>query len=639
MALERGTKLGPYQIESPIGAGGMGEVYKATDTRLERTVAIKVLPAHVASDPERKQRFEREAKVISGLNHPHICTLYEFDNHEGTDFLVMEYLEGETLADRLAKGALPLDQALRYAIEIADALDKAHRQGVTHRDLKPANIMLTKAGAKLLDFGLAKLKPTGPQSDASTKLADALTEQGTILGTFQYMAPEQLEGHEADARTDIWAFGCVVYEMVTGKKAFEGKSQASLITAIMSSEPPPPSSVESMSPAGLDYVVQTCLGKDRDDRWQTARDLLRELKRVDPTASWPNEAPVNGAGPVRTRWPRPALALAAATFLMALTGLTVWSMMRSAPPRVSRFVISAESLLTNTSAVDLAISADGSRVVYMAGEPGDRRLVARMLDRFEARPIDTSPLATAPFLSPDGEWIGYRVLRSLQKVPFAGGPSIKICDLPERGFFGASWGPDDTIIFATVAGLWQVSAAGGEPEALTGSSLDGTEDHYHWWPEVLPDGRSVLFTETPAGSTTATRRIAVLSLESGESTVLLSGGSNPHYVPTGHLVYGVDGALWTVPFDVNRLEVGGTPVPVLEGIVTKSSGAADFAISHDGTLVYVRGGAVRAAETRPVWVDAEGRTLQAIDRVADYFMQPRLAADGNRLAARGESPH
>ncbi len=262
-----GKTLGPYRILEKIGEGGMGEVYKATDTRLERTVAIKVLPAHVASDPERKQRFEREAKTVAALSHPHICPVFDVGfevpspprgegQGEGDappiDFLVMEYLEGETLAQRLSKGALPLDHALRYAIQIADALDKAHRQGVTHRDLKPANIMLTKAGAKLLDFGLAKLKPTGPQSDASTKLADALTEQGTILGTFQYMAPEQLEGKDADARTDIWAFGCVVYEMVTGQKAFEGKSQASLITAIMSSEPPPPSSVESMLPAGLD---------------------------------------------------------------------------------------------------------------------------------------------------------------------------------------------------------------------------------------------------------------------------------------------------------------------------------------------------------------------------------------------------
>ena len=277
LTLARGARLGPYQTESPIEAGGMGEVYKATDTRLERTVAIKVLPAHVASDPERKSRFEREAKTISSLNHPHICTLHDVGREDDVDFLVMEYLEGETLAQRLSKGALPLDQALRYAIEIADALDKAHRQGVTHRDLKPANIMLTKAGTKLLDFGLAKLKPTGPQSDASTELADALTQQGTILGTFQYMAPEQLEGQDADARTDILAFGCVVYEMVTGKKAFEGTSRASLIAAILDRDPPAPSTLQPITPPALDRVVRKCLAKDLEDRWQTARDLHDEL--------------------------------------------------------------------------------------------------------------------------------------------------------------------------------------------------------------------------------------------------------------------------------------------------------------------------------------------------------------------------
>ena len=276
MALARGTRLGPYQIESPIGAGGMGEVYKATDTRLERTVAIKVLPAHVASDPERKQRFEREAKVISGLNHPHICTLYEFDNHEGTDFLVMEYLEGETLADRLQKGALPLDQALRYAIEIADALDKAHRQGVTHRDLKPANIMLTKAGAKLLDFGLAKLKPTGPQSDASTRLDDALTEQGTILGTFQYMAPEQLEGKDADARTDIWAFGCVFYEMVTGQKLFDGGSLVEVAGAIARQDPTW-ERIPDWMPSEIRRLLRRCVRRDTHRRLQHIADASLEL--------------------------------------------------------------------------------------------------------------------------------------------------------------------------------------------------------------------------------------------------------------------------------------------------------------------------------------------------------------------------
>ena len=417
MPLERGTRLGPYQIESPIGAGGMGEVYKATDTRLERTVAIKVLPAHVASDPERKQRFEREAKVISGLNHPHICTLYEFDNHEGTDFLVMEYLEGETLADRLRKGALPLDQALKYAIEIADALDKAHRQGVTHRDLKPANIMLTKAGAKLLDFGLAKLKPTGPQSDASTKLADALTEQGTILGTFQYMAPEQLEGKEADARSDIWAFGCVVYEMITGRKAFEGKTQASLIGAILHKEPTALSSVEPLSPPGLDYVAQTCLAKDADDRWQSSGDLLRELKRVQAGGAISISAT---AIPQPALWQRPIPAVLAALLLVALGGLAVSSLTRSAPAPsapITRMliVLPQAQVQTNAGWRGVAISPRGTHVVYVA----NRQLYLRALDDLEAQPLpgtEGSDAAT-PFFSPDGQWVGFfsQVDRALKK--------------------------------------------------------------------------------------------------------------------------------------------------------------------------------------------------------------------------------
>ena len=284
MALTPGTRLGPYEIVSALGAGGMGEVYKARDTRLDRTVAIKVLPEHVASDPELKQRFEREAKTISSLNHPHICTLHDVGNQDGVDFLVMEHLEGETLAQRLTKGALPLDQALQTAIQIADALDKAQHQGITHRDLKPGNIMLTKSGAKLLDFGLAKLRPAGAPgavglSDAPT-VSSPLTGAGSILGTVQYMAPEQLEGQEADARTDIFAFGAVVYEMVTGKKAFEGKSQASLISAIMSSEPAPISNLQAMSPPVLDRIVKKCLAKAPDNRWHSAHDLHDELQWI-----------------------------------------------------------------------------------------------------------------------------------------------------------------------------------------------------------------------------------------------------------------------------------------------------------------------------------------------------------------------
>src|SRR6266487_3536315 len=283
MSLSAGTKLGPYEIQAPLGAGGMGEVYRARDTRLERTVAVKVLPDHLSCDPESRQRFEREARTISSLNHPHICTLYDIDTQDGIDFLVMEYLEGQTLADRLQKGALPSEEVLEIGIEIADALDKAHRQGIVHRDLKPGNIMLTKAGAKLMDFGLAKPAEAAFIASASVgtpTLSNRLTVEGTIVGTFQYMSPEQLEGKEADVRSDIFAFGAVLYEMATGQKAFSGKSQASLIAAILDAEPPAISTIQPMTPPALDRVVKTCLAKDPDDRWQTAHDVMLQLQWI-----------------------------------------------------------------------------------------------------------------------------------------------------------------------------------------------------------------------------------------------------------------------------------------------------------------------------------------------------------------------
>ena len=327
MPLQAGTSLGPYQILSPLGAGGMGEVYKATDTRLDRTVAIKVLPEHVANDPDLKQRFEREARTVAALNHPHICTLYDIGKEGEIDFLVMEYLDGQTLAQRLEKGALPLDQALTVAIEIADALDKAHRQGIVHRDLKPANIMLTKAGAKLLDFGLAKLKPAdqvGGLSAMATQSA-GLTGEGKILGTLQYMAPEQLEGKEADHRTDIFAFGATVYEMVAGQKAFSGESQASLIAAILDRVPVPMATLQSVTPERLDEIVKTCLAKDPDDRWQSARDLGREVQGIRESGSESNDSPVANATTQRLDW-RPSGAFMVAGVVVG--AIAVWGMTR-----------------------------------------------------------------------------------------------------------------------------------------------------------------------------------------------------------------------------------------------------------------------------------------------------------------------
>ena len=384
-------------------------MYKARDTRLDRTVAIKVLPEHVASDPDLKQRFEREAKTISSLNHPHICTLYDIGSQDGIDFLVMEYLDGETLAQRLQKGALPLDQAFQVAIEIADALDKAHRQGITHRDLKPGNIMLTKAGAKLLDFGLAKLKPGHdvPVGVSAPTVSAGLTGEGAILGTLQYMAPEQLEGKEADARTDIFAFGALVYEMVTGKKAFTGDSQASLIAAILDREPVPMSTLHWMTPTRLDEIVKTCLAKDPDDRWQSAGDVGRQVKGIVADGSQPGvAAPVTTAEPSRTRRTI-GVAVAASLVVAVITSLAVWSLMRSAPASapLSRFVVSSgvsERLFNGSFGTDLALSPDGQRVAYLTMEGTYGELKVRALDQLRATTLVSGQSAHSPFFSPNG---------------------------------------------------------------------------------------------------------------------------------------------------------------------------------------------------------------------------------------------
>ena len=437
MALEAGTKLGSYEILSPLGAGGMGEVYKAKDTRLDRTVAIKVLPSHLSDNARLKERFEREARAVSSLNHPHICTLHDIGSENGIDFMVMEHIEGETVADRLKKGALPLDQALRHAIEIADALDKAHRQGVVHRDLKPDNIMLTKSGAKLLDFGLAKL--AGSQTDAVESALPtqqrSLTAEGSILGTFQYMAPEQLEGKEADSRTDIFAFGAVLYEMITGKRAFEGKSQASLISAIMKDEPPAMSTLQTMTPPLLDHVVRTCLAKEPDTRWQSAGDVERELNWIAEVGSDVGVSmPVAAASKPANLRLLVGTAVAAALLLTGIVAVAVWNLKPEPARPLVRFVATTPSFppSVNSFDVDLAITPDGTRIVYAAILDGQRQLVVRAMDQLEATPLaGLGNLPRGPFISPDGNWVGYFDQASaLRKVSIFGGPPVTLCDLP-----------------------------------------------------------------------------------------------------------------------------------------------------------------------------------------------------------------
>ncbi len=499
MALTSGTKLGPYEVLAPIGAGGMGEVYKGRDTRLERTVAIKVLPAHLTSNPEVKQRFEREARAVSSLNHPHICALYDIGQQDGTDFLVMEYLEGETLAECLKRGPLPANQTLRCTVQVADALDKAHRQGVTHRDLKPANIMLTKSGAKLLDFGLAKLRtdpaPLGEGLTDVTAEPRKLTVEGTIVGTFQYMAPEQLEGKEADARSDIFAFGGVLYEMVTGKPAFAGNSNASLIAAILHSEPPPLNQLQPMTPPALERVVRTCLAKDPEERWQTAHDVKLQLQWIaEGGASSQVEAGVPVPAVSRGRNRELVAWGVAALLAVALVAVLLVASRRALPEALTaRFSVSPPEMATFANNDHIALSPDGRRMAFTARADGTRMLWLRPLDSFAAQPLTGTEGAFYPFWSPDSRSIAFFAGGKLKKIELGSRNVETICDAENSGG-GGTWNRDGVILFApgVEGGLTRVSTAGGPLTPVT--QLDPAHgETNHLWPHFLPDGRHYVF--------------------------------------------------------------------------------------------------------------------------------------------------
>src|ERR1700735_671207 len=644
VSLASGTKLGPYEIQSPLGAGGMGEVYRARDTRLDRTVAIKVLPQGLADTPEVRQRFEREARAVSSLNHPHICALYDVGNQDGVEYLVMEYIEGETLAKRLESGPLVTTEVLRYAIEVADALDRAHRQGVIHRDLKPGNIMLTKSGAKLLDFGLAKASapplagdfsssPTVSRPLVGRAPSDALTAQGTIVGTYQYMSPEQLEGGEADARSDIFSFGSVLYEMATAKKAFAAKSTPSLIAAILKEQPKPISELQPMAPPALERVVKTCLEKDPDERWQNAGDLKRELGWIASAGSQAGiPAPVDSKRKTRDRaiWiAAGALLTLAVAYLFWQSGL--WQGRSVTLPIHLSVALPAGKVLPNDSTDPLAISPDGSTIVFSArGDDRKTQLYMRKLGSFESTPISGTEGAHCPFFSPSGEWLGfvsddYR----LKKISLRGGSPVELAD--HAGPIGASWSDDDTIYYikSFAYGMYAVPAAGGQPKQLTqtGSTPD---DRGHLWPNVLPGKNGVIFTVW-TGRSLNDARIEVLSLSSGKRKVLIEGGTNARYIPGGHLAYARNGALFVVGFDPKRMELKGTPVPVTEGIMTgASNGDATFAVSNNGTLVFQPGTFV-AYQRNLVWLDRTGKSTNIVDGVKPYS-SPVISPDGKRIA-------
>ena len=645
MAIPPGQRLGPYEVLSAIGAGGMGEVYRARDTRLDRIVAIKVLPDRFAETPVLRERFEREAKTIASLNHPHICTLHDVGRENGTDYLVMEYIEGETLAQRLTKGPLPLEQVLQYAIEISDALDKAHCKGITHRDLKPGNIMLTKTGAKLLDFGLAKLAdgaaPVTPESQLPT-MKSAITAEGTVLGTLQYMAPEQVEGKEADARTDIFAFGLVVYEMATGKKAFEGKSQASLIAKILETDPPSISSLQPMTPPQLDRLVKKCLAKEPERRWQAASDVCDELKWIAEGGSQVSPLSAGPAKGIRALG-RQALIFSLGTLLFGavIASLAVWSLKAvpaPVPRPVTRFSISLPPGFRLIGGVTsaIAISPDGARLAYVASQ-GDspQQLYLRAMDAPDAKPIPGTEGGESPFFSPDGQWLGFFAGNKLKKISISGGAAVTLCDVPTGYDDHASWGANDTIVFrsGTLRGVFQVSAAGGTIK--TAVAIDSKSQTSDFSVELLPGTNAFLSAAGIGGTTNLanTSHVVIRSLETGERRELF-GGASPRYAATGHLIYAQAGTLAAVPFDVRRLAVTGSPVPVVENVSESTlTGVTQYAFSSTGTLIYLAGG-LQDVQRKLIWVDRKGAE-QVSSAPAHSYRTPRISPDGRQVAVAG----
>jgi Tol biopolymer transport system component len=636
MSIPAGTKLGPYEILQPIGAGGMGEVYKANDTRLGRIVAIKIVPAHLSQKPEIKQRFEREAQTIAGLNHPHVCTLYDIGHQDGTDFLVMEFLEGETLAERLTKGTLPVHEALRYAIQISDALDKAHGLGVTHRDLKPGNIMLTKSGAKLLDFGLAKFRvpPIQPTDSALPTVPQDLTVHGTLLGTVQYMAPEQIEGDEVDARTDIFAFGVILYEMITSKKAFIGKSQASLMGSILERHPPRISTIEPLAPPALERVVEICLAKAPEDRWQTAHDVMLQLQWIAEGGSAVGlPAPIVHRRKNRERiaW---LVAAVSAVAALALAVPYVWKTQEDI--RTVRFPVfpTGSSIFAPTTA-PLApfpiISPDGRRLAFIAQEPGDQpQIWVRPFDSMDAQPLaGTEGVQGLPFWSPDSRHIAFAANGRLQSIEFSGGPVQVICSV-DLGVEGA-WSRDGTIIFFRTGrgggqgGLHRVSDRGGEPVALTtpNTALNETSQSL---PQFLPDGRHFLYLAQQPNT------VYVGSLDTKETKRLLSADSAAVYAPPGYLLFVRQGTLLAQAFDAGRLVLNGEPIRVAEEVRSNvANGRAAFSISNNGTLVYRTGAFLTTQGQHVAWFDRSGKRDDSINQTGDS-RTPSLAPDGKRIA-------
>ena len=621
MSIESGTRFGPYEIVSRIGAGGMGEVFRGRDTRLDRPVAIKVLPASLAGNEQFRARFEREAHTISQLNHPNICTLYDIGHENDTSYLVMELLDGESLADRLARGPLSLVEVLRYGTQIGAALDRAHRAGIVHRDLKPGNVVITRTGAKLLDFGLAK-SSAGAIAVSAVSGEEAtqhkpLTQEGTILGTFQYMAPEQLEGAEADARTDIFSFGALLYEMATGHRAFEGKTRTSLIAAIVTSQPPPISSVAPMSPPALDHVVRKCLEKDPDDRWQSAHDISAELSWISEAGS---QAGVAAPITMRKRERERLAWLLAGILAVTLAGVSALLLSRQqkasrpfvadiASPRGMRFNAVGDE------AGPLVVAPDGTQAVYSVADATGNRLMHRSLLTGETRVMPGTEGGQFPFWSPDSRKIGFFTSAQLKRVDVSGGAPVPVCAVSAAR--GGSWGADDTIVFTpnTQEPIYRVSASGGKPVVVT--KLDTTQHTSHRWPSFLPDGKRFLYLasnhQDPAGSINA---VNLGSVEGSASRMILRSISNAVYAE-GYLLFDRDLTLYAQKVK-SDLSLDGEPVAIAQDALYDGGvWRGGFSVARDGLLTYHSGRA--SSLSRLAWIDRHGSVTSTVGEKDSYW--------------------
>jgi eukaryotic-like serine/threonine-protein kinase len=637
MPLAAGSRLGPYEILAPLGAGGMGEVYRARDTRLGREVAIKVLPEALSADRDRLARFEQEARSASALNHPNIVTIHDVGQADSTTYIAMELVEGKSVGELIAAGPIPARRLLALATQVAEGLAKAHGSGIVHRDLKPENLMVSDDGfVKILDFGLAKLvaDPTEALSKAPT-MARPRTRSGTVLGTVGYMSPEQAAGQPLDFQSDQFSFGAILYEMATGKRAFQRETAVDTLSAILHDEPEPIASLAPRTPSPLRWIVERCLAKDSRERYASTVDLARELASVREHIS-----ELSGGEAALSPGTRPrkrellALAAAAGALLLGVAAGLLLSGRKTAPlePRpLARLTMTfpAEVSPVLEQAPVFALSPDGSRLVYAGHGPQERRLYVRAMDRFEATPIPGTDGALGPFFSPDGQWVGFWADKKLKKVSLAGGQPLTICD---AAFFrGASWGADGTILFSPggQAALYKVPDRGGSPQAVT-TLNPGKGESTHRWPRILPGGKAAIFTAHAANANYDDAQIDVLMLQTGKRRTLVEGGADARYVPTGHLVYLRSGSLFAVPFDLERLAVTGSPVPVLDGMeFFGPAGFAFFDFSTTGSFVYFPFDPTRL-EAELVWVDRKGAATPLTESRRSYF-HPRLSPDGRRL--------